>query len=162
MAQLSSERWEALEWQGSFLPKPLVEAQICRLLGQQRLATRYFVEASKIAESRVQKQPEEAVFHSTLGIAYAGLGRKQEAIREAKLGVALVPISKEALLGAMRCVDLARVYAMVGEHDAALDQLEYLISIPGELGVGALRLDPAWAPLRAHPRFQALIRKHSQ
>jgi serine/threonine-protein kinase len=162
MAQLSSEKWDALEWQDTFLPKALVEAQICGLLGQQLLATRYFEEASKIAESKVQKQPEEALFHSALGIAYAGLGRKQAAVREARLGVALMPVSKEAVLGYSRCEDLARVYAMVGEYDAALDQLEYLTSIHGDLGVGALRLDPAWAPLRSHPRFQALIRKQNQ
>ncbi|NWG13936.1 MAG: hypothetical protein HXY20_10425 [Acidobacteria bacterium] len=51
---------------------------------------------------------------------------------------------------------------MVGEYDAALDHLEYLMSIPGDLGVGALRLDPAWNPVRDHPRFQALIRKYSR
>ena len=78
------------------------------------------------------------------------------------LGVALMPVSKEAVQGAMLCEVLARVYAMVGERDAAQDQLEYLMSIPGDLGVGALRLDPAWAPLRSHPRFQALIRKLNQ
>jgi hypothetical protein len=48
---------------------------------------------------------------------------------------------------------------MVGEADAAIDQLEYLMSIPAEFGAGALRLDPAWDPLRAHPRFQRLLER---
>jgi hypothetical protein len=34
------------------------------------------------------------------------------------------------------------------------------MSIPGDLGIGALRLDPAWKPLRDNPRFQALVHKY--
>jgi hypothetical protein len=46
---------------------------------------------------------------------------------------------------------------MVGEFDAAIDRLEFLLSIPGQLSIPLLRLDPAWNPLRNHPRFQKLI-----
>jgi hypothetical protein len=48
---------------------------------------------------------------------------------------------------------------MVGEYDKAFDQIEYLFSIPGELSVALLKIDPVWAPLRALPRFQKLIKK---
>jgi serine/threonine-protein kinase len=46
---------------------------------------------------------------------------------------------------------------MVGEFDAAIDQLELLLSIPSTLSVPLLRLDPAWDPLRDHPRFKKLL-----
>jgi hypothetical protein len=69
--------------------------------------------------------------------------------------------AQAALRGIYPVEDLARIYVMVGENEAALDQLEYLMSIPGDLGVGAFRPDPAWKPLRDHPRFQALIRRFS-
>jgi hypothetical protein len=46
---------------------------------------------------------------------------------------------------------------MVGEHDGAIDQIEYLLSVPGEMSIPLLRLDPAWDPLRDHPRFQKLV-----
>jgi len=39
------------------------------------------------------------------------------------------------------------MYAMVGEYDEAMRLLENLMSKPTGLGVGALRLDPAWKPL---------------
>jgi hypothetical protein len=46
---------------------------------------------------------------------------------------------------------------MVGEFDLAVDQIEYLLSIPGGLSIPLLQLDPAWAPLREHPRFKKLV-----
>jgi hypothetical protein len=46
---------------------------------------------------------------------------------------------------------------MVGEYDLAIEQFEYLLSIPGELSIPLLRLDPAWNPLRDHPRFKKLV-----
>jgi hypothetical protein len=46
---------------------------------------------------------------------------------------------------------------MVGEFDLAIDQIEFLLSIPGPLSIPLLRLDPAWAPLREHPRFKELL-----
>jgi hypothetical protein len=52
---------------------------------------------------------------------------------------------------------MARIDAMVGERDAAVDQLEYLMSIPFDLAAPGLRLDPTWDSLRDHPRFQKLV-----
>jgi hypothetical protein len=46
---------------------------------------------------------------------------------------------------------------MVGEFDAAIDQLEFLLSIPSEVSIPLLRLDPTWAPLCDHPRFKKLV-----
>ncbi|UCG58909.1 MAG: hypothetical protein JSU70_05225 [Phycisphaerales bacterium] len=66
-------------------------------------------------------------------------------------------MSKDAMRGPYRVEDLARICVMVGEHDAAIDQLEFLLSIPGPLWIPLLRLDPAWDPLRNHPRFKKLV-----
>jgi serine/threonine-protein kinase len=52
---------------------------------------------------------------------------------------------------------LPEIYAIVGEYDAAIDQLELLLSIPSPLSVQLLRVDPLWDPLRDHPRFQKLL-----
>jgi serine/threonine-protein kinase len=160
VTRLPSESWEAVETQFYFVPKALFQAQIYGLMNQPQLARSHYESARKTAEAKVRQQPEEALFHSSLGIAYAGLGRKQDAIREGKAGVNLLPVSKEAYRGFYRVEDLARIYVMVGDYEAAIGQLEYLMSIPGDLGVGALRLDPAWKPLRNHPRFQNLLRRY--
>ncbi len=73
------------------------------------------------------------------------------------ISVELLPVSKEAMSGPYRVDDLARIYVMVGQFDAAIDQLEFLLSIPSRLSIPLLRLNPAWDPLREHPRFKKLI-----
>ena len=42
------------------------------------------------------------------------------------------------------------IYTMVGEYDTAVDEIEYVLSIPGWSSVHDLRLDPIWDPLRDH------------
>ncbi len=69
-------------------------------------------------------------------------------------------MSKDAWQGAYRLEDLARIYTMVGEYDAAIDQLEALLAVPSPMSVPTLRIDPTWHPLRDHPRFQALLEKY--
>ena len=89
-----------------------------------------------------------------------GLGRKEDAITEGEFAVELMPMSKEAWRGAYREEDLARIYTMVGEYDAAIDRLERLLAVPSPTAVPMLRIDPSWNPLRDHPRFQALLAKY--
>jgi serine/threonine protein kinase len=46
----------------------------------------------------------------------------------------------------------------VGEHEAAIDQIETLLSLPGSyLSAGILRVDPIWDPIRSNPRFRRLV-----
>jgi serine/threonine-protein kinase len=128
-------------------------------LNQPELEQEHYDSARRFLEAKVQESPEDPRVHSALGIAYAGLGRKEEAVREGKLAVELLPVTMEALRGPVLVEDLARIYVMVGEYDAAIDQLEFLLSIPSETSISLLKLDPAWAPLRDHPRFQKLLKR---
>jgi len=52
---------------------------------------------------------------------------------------------------------LAHVYAWTGEPDSAIDLLRELLTVPGYITYGYLRVDPSWEPLRSHPRFQELL-----
>ncbi|MFC1552459.1 hypothetical protein ACFL6P_07835 [Candidatus Latescibacterota bacterium] len=150
---------EDIDDQSYFIPRDLRYALIYSHMNKYDSAQTYYDKARIILESKIQEQTDDARFHSSLGIAYAGLGRREDAIREGKLGVALLPISKEAMAGLRRLEDLARIYVMVGEYDSAVEQLEFLLSRPGIMTVHLLRLDPIWAPLREHPRFKALLKK---
>jgi serine/threonine-protein kinase len=132
-------------------------AGIYRHMNKKELAKKYYDKARSILETKIQERPEDSMFHSWLGIAYAGLGRKEDAIAEGKLGVKLLPVSKEAMGGSHRVSGLAYIYVMVGEYDKAIDQLEFLLSIPSRLSIPLLRLDPFWDPLRDHPRFKRLL-----
>ena len=52
---------------------------------------------------------------------------------------------------------VGQLLEVVGENELALDRIEYLLSVPGELTVETLRLDPMFDGLRDEPRFQALV-----
>jgi len=162
IARLDSLAEETLETQFWFVPKSLLAAQVYSWMNQPETARAYYETAQARLERKLQEMPDDHRAHSSLGIAYAGLGRKEDAIREGKLAVELMPVTKEAWKGVLRVEDLARVYAMVGEQDAAIDRIDYLLSIPGELSVNLLRVDPTWDPLRDHPRFQALLAKYDE
>jgi hypothetical protein len=82
---------------------------------------------------------------------------KEAAVREGQMAVDLMPMSKDALLASNPLRGLAQIHTMVGDHDAAIDELDYLLSIPSWVSVPSLRLNPMWDPLRSHPLFQKLL-----
>jgi len=152
---------ESIEYQFWFIPKARLAGQVYQLMGEPKRAREAYEAARIILEEEVRKRPDDHRVRSSLGIVFAGLGRKEEAIREGKLGVELFPVSKDASIGPYRVEDLAFIYTLVGEYDAALDQIEYLLSIPSKtMSFPMLRLDPRWDPLRDHPRYKELIRRH--
>jgi len=80
-------------------------------------------------------------------------------MREAREAVRMMPISRDAVVGHERVIDLAEIYMMCGEYEAAIDQIEILLSVPSAMSAGILRVDPIWDPIRDHPRFQRLLRE---
>jgi serine/threonine protein kinase/Flp pilus assembly protein TadD len=150
---------EALDDQFRYVPKSQLYAQIYGLIGEKQKEKEYYVSARLFLEKKAKEQPDDSRFYSALGIAYAGLGFKDKAILEAAKATEILPVSKEFWRGICRIKDLAQVYVMVGEYDKALDKIEYLLSIPGDLSIPLLKIDPVWAPLLNHPRFQKLINK---
>jgi len=154
LSRVSSENFDTHNY---FITKAQLSARIYGLINDTKREKAYYDSARVILEARISEQPEDARFHSSLGIVYAGLGRKEEAIREGKLAAALRPVSREALAGLCHIEDLARISVMTGEYDSAIDRLEFLLSRPGSMTTHLLRLDPDWAPLRNHPRFRELL-----
>ena len=118
----------------------------------------YYDSTRVLLESMIRERPGEGRYHTLLGIAYAALGRKSEAIREGRRGVELRPPSKDALAGPILVRDLAQIYVMVGEQNLAIEQLEQLLTMPGRISVPWIRVDATWTPLRDNPRFQKLLR----
>ncbi len=118
--------------------------------------------ASALGELRrmAAGNPFDSNIASALGLALALGGEKHAAILEGQRAVDLMPVSKDAVDGIFRVINLARIYTIVGETEAALDLIEQALSIPSVLSVGLLHLDPVWDPLRDHPRFQALLEKY--
>ena len=77
----------------------------------------------------------EGANYSALGMIYAYLGRKDDAIRAGEKAVEVLPLSKDALLGTFLIHGLAEIYTLVGEHEAAIDKLENILVIPSRISV---------------------------
>jgi serine/threonine-protein kinase len=155
--QLTLLSSDTINYHLQFIPRALLFAEVYGFLNQSELEQKYYDSARRILEKKVIEYKEDARVHSSLGIAYAGLGRREEAIHEGKLAVRLLPVIKDAIRGPSYLVNLARIYVMVGEYDLAIDQLEFILSIPSKLSIPLLRIDPTWDPLRNNSRFQKLL-----
>ena len=105
----------------------------------------------------VREQPAYAEAFCVLAMADAALGQKEDAIREGRRAVELLPVTKDSITGSLLLEFLALTYAWTGEKDLALQQLAVAASIPSELSYGQLRLHPYWDPLRGDPRFEKIV-----
>jgi len=143
------------------MPKSLLSAFAHQLLNEGELARKDWQSARSMLEAEVRRFPNDARYRASLGIAFAALNQKEDAIREGRRAVELLAVTKDAIYGLGHAVDLAFIYTLVGEHGAALDQLEQLLSIPSWISVPFLEMDPRWDRLRKHPRFQPLLKKYS-
>jgi serine/threonine protein kinase/tetratricopeptide (TPR) repeat protein len=160
---LSSSSVEIFEDQYLLLPKSALIGQVYHAMGRTELARASFDIARVLLEREAKERPEDARVHSSLGVVHAFLSQKDEAIRQGKLAVELYPVSKDAMVGPDYVRNLAMIYVLVGENEAALDRLEYLLSIPySDISVPVLRADPTWDSLRGLPRFQKLLKKYSK
>jgi TolB-like protein/tetratricopeptide (TPR) repeat protein len=132
-------------------------AQTYALRGDTLRARAYADSARAAGEALLKEAPGDASHRAVVGLAYAYLGRKAEAVREGEKAIALAPVSKDAYQGTYFLHQLARIYLMVGEPEKAIDLLQRLLAMPYYLSPAWLRIDPTLDPLRKHPRFQKLL-----
>jgi serine/threonine-protein kinase len=122
------------------------------------LARAYYDSARIVLEPRARAHPGNARSLSRLGITYAGLGQSEDALRITRHAVSVSDSLEDVLVStAYSGPDLAEVSVIVGDYDAAIDELERLLSMPSIISAPLLRFDPLWNRLRDHPRFQELL-----
>jgi Flp pilus assembly protein TadD len=143
-------------------PQSLLLGWTYQLEGREAEAAEQFSAAVRILEDDASARPEDARLHTSLGIAYAGLGRFDEAIRSGRRGVELMPIARDTFTGTWLMQDLGWIYVMSGELDAAVDAFNSILEIPSVWSIELLLADPRMNPLRNHAGFQALVDKYSR
>jgi len=140
-------------------PASYFEACIAFAQGDLARARGLLEEIRPLHEAGVRDHPDDPIFHSALAKVYALLGRKEDAIREARRAVELCPESKDAISGPDYAADLAFAYAQGSDVEQAVTLLSRLLTTPGaeRITLAHLRLSWEWDPLRQDPRFKALI-----
>ncbi len=147
-------------------PKTFYQGCIALARGNIESAQRYFAAARPALEGWVRDDPDDPDHHARLGLLYAYMQRKEDAIRESRRAVELEPESQNAFHGAQFAAYLALVYALVGEPEQAITLIERLLSTPGaatypdspnSITLADLRLRREWDSLRSDPRFQKIL-----
>jgi Flp pilus assembly protein TadD len=130
---------------------------ITRLQGNPPSVDSRFVEAREELNRAAEKSPAVAPLVSTLAVVDALLGKKEDAIAEAKRAAEMLPVSGDAEMGPGILTNLASVYAWTGESDLAIATLASLTKMPNGPYYGLLKRNPIWDPLRKDPRFEKLL-----
>ena len=145
---------EEIYFAGAIVPRRCTHIWLERVQGNHPTMEEFGVTREQVSR-KVAADPTNAELLSSLAIVDIGLGRKEEAVSEAKRATEMVPISKDAMEGSGLVENLALVYAWADEPNLAFEQLSILIKGPNIFGVpyGVLKVDPNWDPLRKDPRF---------
>ena len=140
-------------------PESLADGQIALARGEKQKALAVFAAARKNVDATWGDKPKDEEYFAKVAMVDAGLGRKEDAIREALRAVELMPIAKSSLFGPRAITNLALVYAWAGERDRALEQLEIVATIPADAPTtyGDLCFNPCWDSLRGDPRFDKIV-----
>jgi TolB-like protein/class 3 adenylate cyclase/Tfp pilus assembly protein PilF len=139
------------------LNRPLMEGVIARMTKDDGKARAAFTAARAEQEKAVQAQPNYGPALCALGLIDAGLGRKEEALREGRRAVELLPVEKDAINGPLMIEYLAMIAAWVGDKNLACEKLAIAIRPPSTISYGQLKLLPFWDPLRGDPRFEKIV-----
>jgi len=150
---------EDLVWQSYLLSKNMVKGRLFFLEGKHKEALPYLNKAEKKYERWIDEKPEDFRGYTALSQIKAWLGKKDEAIRYARRATSILPIQKDYLAGPNLVRNLAKVYAIVGENESAIKELEFLSTINHGFYKGEVTLDPSYKNIRKDPRIIALLEK---
>ena len=134
-----------------------VEGLIARMMQDGRRARSAFAAARTEQEKIVEAQPNYGPVLCVLGLIDAALGAKDEALREGRRAVELLPVEKDEINGPRMITYFAIIAAWVGDKDLACEQLAIAIRFPSSPSYGELKLLPFWDPLRGDPRFEKIV-----
>jgi TolB-like protein/Tfp pilus assembly protein PilF len=145
------------EDQFTYFPKTLNLAGAYFLNENISLSRLYADSAIAELNLKIKEYPEDERYYAALGYAYAYKGENRIAIENAQKAVKLKPLKLDAWQGYHQELDLAKIYILTGKYDLAMDKIEFLLTIPGDLSVPQLKIDPTYDKLRDLPRFQKIL-----
>jgi TolB-like protein/class 3 adenylate cyclase len=149
---------------GAPLPKSYLKACVDLVRGDPAKAKAEFESSRAAIEKTVADSPQDGVRRAQLGLLYAFLGRKEDALREGQHAMELKPLSHDVIEGAVVEDFYTLICARVGEIDEAISRIERLLTVPfavdyadESITLSDLRHRWEWDPLRNDPRFQKIL-----
>jgi tetratricopeptide (TPR) repeat protein len=142
------------------LPRLLYLAMAYDAAGNAAKARSMYTAVRTQMQAALAQRSDDPDLHLALGFAAAGLGLRDEAIREGRKATELMPVSRDNYSGPGYLSWLAQLYARVRDDDQAIATLQQVIALPFSgiaISPPLLKLDPAWDPLRGDPRFENLL-----
>ena len=139
------------------LNKTFLQGLIAMMKKDQAAAQATFKLARAEQEKAVEGQPDYGPPLAVLGLIDAILGRKEDALREGRHAIELLPVSKDSINGVHMIEYFAMTAAWAGEKELACEQLAHALQLPSTLSYGQLKLLPWWDPLRGDPRFEKSV-----
>jgi tetratricopeptide (TPR) repeat protein len=141
-------------------PRPFMRATVLEIMGRPVQAREQWSEALVMIGDAVREEPDNHLAHATLGVTLAALGDRERAVAEGQHAMELLPVTRDAFYGVTCEVDMARIYALLGDSDSVFDQLDRLLTIPSWISVPWIEMDPTFDSLRDHPRYAEILAAH--
>jgi len=157
LIERTKEDWLRNKW--SAMPVKLLSACLHSALKEKQKARPLFELSVSLLRDAVENSPEDPRYHSSLGLALAGIGESEEAVIEGERATALLPFSENAFYGVPYLLDLALIHTLNGEVEQALIRLEFLLQNPTYITPEYLQVDFRFVSLYEHPAFVSLMER---
>ena len=157
---LKASKYEFEADQFRIIPTTQMLGFLYKYKNETKLSKLYFDSSKMQIEKMLKANPLDERLYSSLGITSAALGDKKSALSNALQGIRLMPLEKDHYRGYFRQLDMAIVYALIGNKDSALAKIDYLLSIPGPFSISQLKLDPIFDPLKNTEGYRKLLKKY--
>ena len=140
-------------------PAAIAAGDVLDSVGRRAEARARYAEAVAILETRRSADPDDPKLMAALGLAYAGLGRADDAVRHARRAVELLPRQRDAGEAPLYLYLLARVHARLGQLTEATAVLDDMFAAPGFYSEAWIARDPSFAALRADPGYASRLER---
>ena len=136
--------------------------KICMAQNKIKEANRYFETSVNDFNQELASNNSDPFIHGYLGLAYAGSGNREFALKEGKKAIELARDEKNNMTESDMITNLAEIYVSLGLFDDAMFNIEYSLKNPSVFSTKLLLIDPSWRPVLKRNELNAIIRKYDQ
>ncbi len=137
-------------------------AKISSLIKDDKNAVSYYDSLITELNQSLKTDPNNAGMHGYLGLAFAGIGEKNEAELEGNKAVQLGETKQNQMVQIDMILNLAQIYTKLGLFDEAIKNIEYALKNPSLFSTKMLKLDPVWRPLMDRKELKTLLSKYDK